>query len=156
MTSELFSIFAMTSSWAAGGYTDYLTGADAATSGSMLLTSPIWNGYAQGNAAALNDNVIRIPKGCVFKIWESKVTSIAVPSVVHIQTKHMSGTGTWATLETDSADTANKEQRTSRSGRPLVVESHDGEVFVQFLFQNQGSDVTLASYNCEIVELNED
>jgi len=150
MASELFSVFAMTSSWAAGGYTDYATPADAHTSGSMLLTSSIWNGYA-------TDNCIRIPKGCAFKVWESKMVAVtAAPEYVHIQYKNTSG-GVWTTIETDSADVMGKEQRTARSGRPLVIESHDGEMFVQFLFQNSAnSEVTLASYNCEIVELNVD
>ena len=160
MTSELFSIFAMTSNgvlpagWAGGDprVPDYLTQLTAATSGAMLLASPIFtmmSGYPTAN-------YIRIPKGCAFKVWESKIKSDIVPATVHIRAMNTSGTGTYTTVETDTADVADKEQRTIRSGRPLVIESHDGETFVQFLFQTPGSTVTLASYNCEIVELNVD
>lgn len=144
MSSELLSVFAQTSNSA---YNAQLT---TATSGALLLGSTLWSGYVTS---------IRIPKGCAFKVWESKVFSHN-PATVHIQAT-MSGTGTvYTTLETDSVATSGVEQRTVRAGRPLVVESHDGERAIRFLFDGSifGNDFTssvvLASYNVEIVELN--
>jgi hypothetical protein len=75
----------------------------------------------------------------------------------------MSGTGTvFHTVQTDTVWTSGAEQRTSRSGRPLVVESHDGQKNVRFQFDGSifgntfVSSVIVATYNCEIVELNVD
>ena len=145
MTSELFSVFAETSN------TAYVVSATALTSGAMLLTSALWSGYV---------NSIRIPKGCAFKIWESKVQSNTMPSSVHAQVT-MSGTGTvYKTIETDTVSTSGGEVRTSRSGRPLVIESHDGERSVRFYYITPAATTTsgmvFGSYNCEIVELNAD
>jgi hypothetical protein len=144
MTSELFSVFARTSS------VDHTVQLTNETSGAMCLASTMWSGYVSS---------VRIPKGCAFKVWESKVQAIN-PSSVHIQVA-MSGTGTvYQTIETDTVDVSGGEQRTTRSGRPLVVESPDGERSVRFLYRGTGatmtSNVILASYNVEIVELNVD
>ena len=145
MTSELFSVFACNSS---GG--DFITCSNPESSGAMYLTSTLWSG---------NVRSIRIPKGCAFKVWESKVQSNTAASKVHTQVS-MSGTGVvYNTFETDTVGSSGSEQRTSRSGRPLVVESHDGERAVRFLCltnTTKTSGVVVASYNCEIVELNAD
>ena len=144
MSSELFSVFAETSN------TAYVLSATALTSGAMLLGSSLWSGYAKS---------IRIPKGCALKVWESKVTGNQ-PAEVQIQAT-MSGTGTvYKTLDTDSLSVSGGEIRTSRSGRPLVVESHDGERAVRFFFITPIATTTSAmvygSYNVEIVDLESD
>ena len=122
------------------------------TSGALLLGSCMWSGYVSS---------VRIPKGCAFKVWESKVYATELASV-HIQVA-MSGTGTvFKTIETDSVHESGGEQRTVRAGRPIVVESHDGERAVRFYYiiADPGADMTaamvFASYNCEIVELGTD
>lgn len=142
MTSELFTIFAETSN---AGYDVSATGL---TSGAMLLTSNLWSGFVTS---------VRIPKGCAFKVWESKIQANTAPASVHIQVS-MSGTGTvYKTLETDSVATSGAEQRTVRSARPIVVESQDGQRLVRFYYITPAatttSSVILASYNVEIVEL---
>jgi hypothetical protein len=144
MSSELFSVFAETSN------TAYVLSATALTSGAMLLGSSLWSGYATS---------IRIPKGCALKVWESKVQT-NTPAQVQIQAT-MSGTGTvYKVLDTDSVDTSGGEVRTSRSGRPLVVESHDGQRAVRFYFITPAATTTSAmvygSYNIEITELGVD
>lgn len=143
MSSELFSVFAETSNAA------YVVSATGLTSGAMCLGSTLWSGYTSS---------IRIPKGCAMKIWESKVESNTAPASVHIQAT-MSGTGTvYKTIDTDSVATSGGEVRTSRSGRPLVVESHDGERSVRFYYITPAATTTSSmvygSYNVEIVELN--
>jgi hypothetical protein len=141
MSSELFPVFAETSN------TAYVVSATALTSGTMLLTSSLWSGYVTS---------VRIPKGCAMKVWESKIHS-NTQAEIHIQTT-MSGTGTvYKTLETDSLSTSGGEQRTTRSGRPLVVESPDGERAVRFYFITPAATTTsgmvFGSYNVEITEL---
>jgi hypothetical protein len=144
MSSELFSVFAETSN------TAYVVSATGLTSGAMLLGSSLWSGYTTS---------IRIPKGCALKVWESKVTGNQ-PAEVHIQAT-MSGTGTvYKTLDVDALSTSGGEVRTSRSGRPLVVESHDGQRAVRFYFITPAATTTSAmiygSYNIEIAELGVD
>ena len=149
MVSELFEMFAVSSN------TAYNATATSATSGTLLIHSTLWSGQV---------SYIRIPKGCAMKIWESKVFAHS-PTTVHIQHCDTSGTGTYMTIETDTVWSSGSEQRTSRSGRPVVIESHDGNQFVQFLYDasftlapgaNMISSVVHASYNTEIVELNKD
>jgi hypothetical protein len=144
MSSELFTIFAETSNAA------YVVSATTLTSGVMCLASNMWSGYVSG---------VRIPKGCAMKIWESKVYSNTHEATVHIQIA-MSGTGTvFKTLETDTVDSSGSEQRTSRSGRPIVIESPDGERLVRFYYITPAATTTsgmvFGSYNVEIVELEE-
>ncbi len=143
MSSELFTIFAQISN------TAYVTSATALTSGAMTLESNMWSGFATS---------VRIPKGCAMKVWESKVYSNTQHTTVHIQVA-MSGTGTvFHTLETDTVDSSGSEQRTSRSGRPIVIESPDGERLIRFYYIVPAATTTSAlvygSYNVEIVELN--
>jgi len=142
MTSELFTIFAQISN------TNYTVSATTLTSGAMTLESNMWSGFATS---------VRIPKGCAMKIWESKVYSNTEDTTVHIQVA-MSGTGTsFHTLETDTVSTSGSEQRTSRSGRPIVIESPDGERLVRFYYVQPAATTTsglvFGSYNVEIVEL---
>lgn len=150
MTSELFSIFAETSN------TAHVVSATGLTSGVMLLSSPIWGDVADVSGYVTS---IRIPKGCAFKIWESKIQS-NTPAMILTQVT-MSGTGTvYQTVDTDSVDVSGGEHRTARSGRPLVVESPDGEKSVRFYYITPAATTTsgmvYGSYNVEIVELNVD
>jgi hypothetical protein len=145
MSSELFSVFGETSN------TAYVVSATGLTSGALLLGSTLWSGYTSS---------IRIPKGCALKVWESKVTSNTGQASVQIQAT-MSGTGTvYKTLDVDSLETSGGEVRTSRSGRPLVVESHDGQRAVRFYFITPLATTTSAmvygSYNIEIADLGVD
>lgn len=156
MTSELFSVFASNVSGAVTGVFPTVT---ANTSSQMFLVSNLWS-PSQYSAISGYDQFIRIPKGCAFKIWESKVQSNTAPATVHTQVVNISGTGVYQTIATDTVDTSGAEQRTARSGRPLVIESHEGETFVRFVsytpVATAGSGTVYCTYNVEIVELNTD
>jgi ribosomal protein L35AE/L33A len=147
MSSELFTVLAQTSN------TAYVAQLTTATSGTCLLESSLWSGFATS---------IRIPKGCALKVWESKIKSHH-PATVLIQVATSSAVMTSNyTIGTDSVWTSGAEQRTSRSGRPLVVESHDGQAAVRFQFDGAYagstfiSSVVLATYNIEIVEMDKE
>lgn len=151
MTSELFSIVACNSSG-----TNYVSSSVTAWSGSLYLTSTLWGETTSGDGA--NYTSFRIPKGCAFKLWESKLVS-DIPATVHIQAAITTGTtsGQYQTIATDTVGTSGDEVRTSRSGRPLVIESQDGDKTVRFFYNHTSSHaVLIGSYNVEIVELNVD
>jgi hypothetical protein len=150
MTSELFSIVACNSSG-----TNYVSSSVTAWSGALYLTSTLWGETTSGDGA--NYTSFRVPKGCAFKVWESKLVS-NVPATVHVQVCNMTGTmsGQYQTLATDTVVTSGSEVRTSRSGRPLVVESHNGDKNIKFFYNHTSSHaVLIGSYNVEVVELGE-
>jgi len=154
MTSEVFSIFGSSKV----AYTSGTCSGAIVTSGFLNLASEIWTD-SSGNAAWTSGyapNTIRIPKGTALKIWESKIAVNGGNGAVNMEMSTDSG-ATYRTvgLDAHSDNSGFSVKSIRRSGRPIVIQSPEGDTMVRFVFvvDTVAPGGIFAEYNAEIVEL---
>jgi len=155
MTSEVFSIFGSSNATSTSG-----TCSGTVTTGYLNLTSEIWTDcsglatWVSGSAP----NTIRVPKGTALKIWESKIAVNGGAGSVNMQMSTDSGLSYRIVgLDAHTENSGFSVKSIRRSGRPLVIQSPEGDTLVRFQFV---ADVPVpggifAEYNAEIVELDQ-
>lgn len=150
MTSQIFTIHATTvlSNATVSVLNDYASCAITGISGTMFMASDLWSGYIDDTTA--NNNVIRIPKGCDLKIWESTVYGI--PSTVAIMASADTGS-TYTPVNAYMNASSGAQLTVKHTGRPIVIPSPDGKKVVKLAYNTK--DTTNNVYADLTVEITE-
>ena len=155
MSSELFTIHATTCSDVT--YT-MQSSAIANFSGAMYLKSSLWSGLLTNTAGtvAVGNNFIQVPKGCAFKIWETKAYG-QVNATIVTQVSVDSGATYTDIAAIGNGVSGSQTMTMDRPTRPIVIEAHNSQTRVRFnglAMVNATTGQFFGDYTCEIVEFN--
>lgn len=133
-------------------FTVYGYSSNAQTSGEFALVSDAWNGAVE---------IIRLPLGCVFKVWEERIdgpptdvyfevsydTGSTYTVMGHIDNQPQAGRGLW------SGSIVSAEKQIVRGARPSHILNSDtssNTKIVKWRFEQPVASTALLTVNCEI------